>query len=47
MEEILAKQGVSDSEIKTYISLFKDKKTQCIESELFMTKVIFLRDFRE
>lgn len=47
VEEILAKQGVSDSEIKTYISLFKDKKTQCIESELFMIKVIFLRDFRE
>lgn len=45
--DILSKKGVSKKEISTYLSLFKDKSTQCIDSELFMTKVIFLRDFRE
>ncbi len=45
--KILSKKGVSDKEIAAYLSLFKDKNTQCIDSELFMTKVIFLRDFRE
>lgn len=47
VEDILSKQGVSKTEIDSYISLFKDKTTKCIDSELFMTKVIFLRDFRE
>ena len=47
MADILSKKGVSDKEISAYLSLFKDKSTQCIDSELFMTKVIFLRDFRE
>lgn len=47
VKDILSKQGVSQNEINTYISLFKDKRTKCIDSELFMTKVIFLRDFRE
>lgn len=47
VKEILTKQGVSQNEINTYLSLFKDKKSKCIDSELFMTKVIFLRDFRE
>ena len=45
--DILSKKGVSEKEISTYLSLFQDKSTQCIDSELFMTKVIFLRDFRE
>lgn len=44
---ILSKKGVSEKEISAYLALFKDKSTQCIDSELFMTKVIFLRDFRE
>ena len=47
VKDILSKQGVSQSEIDAYIALFKDKTTKCIDSELFMTKVIFLRDFRE
>lgn len=47
VSEILSKQGVSKQEIDTYLSLFKNKNTKCIDSELFMTKVIFLRDFRE
>ena len=47
VKDILSKQGVSQEEISAYLSLFKDKKTKCINSELFMTKVIFLRDFRE
>ncbi|WP_242347513.1 hypothetical protein [Mucispirillum schaedleri] len=45
--KILSKKGVSEKEISAYLSLFNDKNTQCIDSELFMTKVIFLRDFRE
>ena len=45
--DILSKKGVSEKEISTYLSLFKNKDVQCIDSELFMTKVIFLRDFRE
>lgn len=47
VKNILSKQGVSQDEISAYLSLFKDKTTKCIDSELFMTKVIFLRDFRE
>lgn len=45
--DILSKKGVSEKEISAYLALFKDKSTQCIDFELFMTKVIFLRDFRE
>lgn len=45
--DILSKKGVSAKEISAYLALFQDKNTQCIDSELFMTKVIFLRDFRE
>lgn len=47
VKNILSKNGISDKEISKYLSLFQNKNTQCIDSELFMTKVIFLRDFRE
>lgn len=47
VKKFLKKSGLDDTEINKYLSLFTNKTEKCLDSEIFMTKVIFQRDFRD
>lgn len=47
VKKFLTKSGLDEAEINKYLSLFVNKTEKCLDSEVFMTKVIFQRDFRD